>query len=96
MNPNMFIRYNPLDIDESTNHRAALIAVGSLLYVRPPSTVTPLFLHCTSTPSLLNHWTYTGAALLLLLPHFCPSTNAHALQRYSVTVESPTHKNMKI
>ena len=93
MNPNMFIRYNPLDIDESTNHRAALIAVGSLLYVRPPSTVPPLFLHCSSTPSLLNHWTYTGVTLdlhwsstaLTLTPLLsfdkCPCVTA--LQRYS-------------
>ena len=27
------------------------------------SILPPLFLHCTSTPSLLNHWTYTGVTL---------------------------------
>ena len=68
------------------------------------SILPPLFLHCTSTPSLLNHWSYTGltleshwtyigAALLLLLPHF---VLRQIIKRYSVTVESPTHKNMKI
>ena len=57
------------------------------------STVTPLYIHCTSTPSLLNHWTYTGVTLdlhwsstaLTLTPllSFDKWPCVTALQRYS-------------
>ena len=36
------------------------------------SIMTPLFLHCTSTPSLLNHWTYTGLTLEQHWTHHLP------------------------
>ena len=45
------------------------------------SIMTPLFLHCTSTPPLLNHWTYTGLTLEQHWTH-CLSTPS----------PSPTHK----
>ncbi|MDY4851378.1 MAG: hypothetical protein SO188_00810 [Prevotella sp.] len=63
---------------------SAMKDFGSLAHPKP------FFLHCSSTPSLLNHWTYTGVTLdlhwsstALTLTPLCPSTNNQALQRYS-------------
>ena len=66
----------------------------------------PLFLHCTSTPSLLNHWTYTGLTLEqhwthhLPPPTHIPSHISHtllphlkALQRCSVAALHATFLN---
>ena len=32
-------------------------------FLQSSSNLPPLFLHCSSTSSLLNHWTYTGVTL---------------------------------
>ena len=61
-----------------------LIAVGSLLYVRPSLHKSPceynkhflhcssIMPHCSSTPSPLNHWTYTGLTLEQHWTHHLP------------------------
>ena len=70
------------------------------------SIMTPLFLHCISTPPLLNHWTYTGLTLEqhwthhLPPPTHIPSHISHtllphlkALQRCSVAALHATFLN---
>ena len=84
--PKYVYSLNPLDIDESTNHRAALIAVGSLLYVRPPSTVPPLFLHSFTIKPLDLHWSHTGLTLEQHCSYSYPTFVLRQMpMRYSVT-----------
>ena len=69
-------------------------------FLQSSSTVPPLYLHSFTIKPLDLHWSHTGLTLeqhcSYSYPTFVLRQNAHALQRYSVTVESPTHKNMKI